>query len=77
MGSKGIIATVLSVRGQGKADTVLNKKHCDCEQRLWVFFKICLLLFFLILDSWNAKGSSVPSHRNESPGFPLGHQLPH
>lgn len=33
--------------------------------------------FVLLLDTWNAKGSSVPNHKkNESPGLPSGHQLP-
>ena len=36
-----------------------------------------LFAFVLLLDTENAKGSSVPNRKkNESPGLPLGHQLP-
>lgn len=36
-----------------------------------------MFVFILLLDTWNAKGSSLPNHKkNESPGLPSGHQLP-
>lgn len=36
-----------------------------------------MFAFILLLDTWNAKGSSLPNHKkNESPGLPSGHQLP-
>ena len=74
MGSQGIVSVAVTVGGQAQAGTVFNKSHCDHGPKSG---RNLLFAFVLLLDTWNAKGSSVPNHeKNESPGLPLGHQLP-